>query len=131
MLADDTRGGATLPPVRRLAAAGVVFCAIALAACSERGEVQTPAQRGEQFYRNVCTTCHGIEPDQDGVIGPAIAGASLELIEAKVLRGVYPPGYQPKRNTKTMPPLPHLKQHVADLAAFLQAAPGATAADGS
>ena len=61
-------------------------------------------------------------PDQQGVIGPAVAGASRELLEAKVLRGAYPPGYAPKRNTKTMPPLPHLRDHIGDLAAYLQAA---------
>ena len=34
---------------------------------------------------------------EDGSVGPAVAGASRELIEAKVLRGEYPPGYTPKR----------------------------------
>ena len=101
---------------------------MAASACSERGETLTAEQRGEQLYRNVCTTCHGVTPDQPGVIGPAIAGASVELLEAKLLRGVYPPGYTPKRNTKTMPPLPHLAAHVADLAAYLQAAAGPSGA---
>jgi hypothetical protein len=64
------------------------------------------------------------------VIGPAIAGASFELLEAKLLRGAYPPGYSPKRNTKTMPPLPHLADHIADLAAYLQASAGPTGATG-
>jgi len=131
MLADDTDGSATLPAVRRWAAGGVALGVVGAAACSERSEVLTAEQRGEQIYRNVCTTCHGIEPDQPGVIGPAIAGASLELIEAKVLRGEYPPGYQPQRPSRTMPPLPHLADHIADLAAYLQAAAGATAVDGS
>jgi mono/diheme cytochrome c family protein len=131
MLADDTRRGATLPPVRRLAAAGVALGAIAAAACSERGEVMTAEQRGEQLYRNVCTTCHGVTPDLDGVIGPAIAGASRELLEAKLLHGAYPPGYSPKRNTRTMPPLPHLADHIDDLAAYLRAAAGPARTDGA
>lgn len=95
---------------------------LAAMACSERGEVLTAEQRGEQIYRNVCTTCHGITPDRAGVLGPAVAGASRELLEAKLLRGEYPPGYQPQRATKTMPPLPHLRDHIGDLAAYLQAA---------
>jgi len=75
---------------------------------------------GEEIYGNVCATCHGGDPSKDGTVGPAIAGSSLELIEAKVLRGEYPPGYTPKRNSKAMPPLPYLKDYIPDIAAFLQ-----------
>jgi mono/diheme cytochrome c family protein len=78
------------------------------------------ASAGEEIYGNVCATCHGGNPSEDGTVGPAIAGSSLELIEAKVLRGEYPPGYTPKRNSKAMPPLPYLKDFVPDIAAFLQ-----------
>ena len=68
-------------------------------ACSSSDEkALTPlAQEGEKIYQNVCIACHNGVPSQDGAIGPAIAGASRELIEAKVLRGEYPPGYAPKR----------------------------------
>jgi len=36
------------------------------------------------------------------------------------VKNEYPPGYQPKRNTKLMAPLPHLAATVPDLAAYLQ-----------
>ena len=39
-----------------------------------------------------------------------------------MVRGEYPPGYTPKRNTRAMPPLPYLEDYVADIAAYLQAA---------
>lgn len=120
--------------VKRLFAAAALT--LAAAACSGGEDAQTgsPAAdgaaaaktpdpaAGEEIYGNVCATCHGGSPTEAGTAGPAIAGSSLELVEAKVLRGEYPPGYTPKRNTKAMPPLPYLEDYVADIAAFLQAA---------
>ena len=59
---------------------------------------------------------------------PAIAGSSLELVTARVLHGSvnydksYPPGYSPKRPTRMMTPLPHLKPDIGDIAAYLQQA---------
>ena len=88
-------------------------------ACSDTRGPQTAVQRGERIYRSACTTCHALDPNEAGVLGPAIAGASLELLEAKVVRGKYPPGYTPERTTKQMPALPHLKDYIADLAAYL------------
>lgn len=102
--------------MRRL---GAGLIALAGLACSDAPDMQTPAQRGETLYRNVCTTCHAQDPTQDGVLGPPVAGASVELLEAKLVRGEYPPGYEPKRTTNQMPPLVHLKDYVGDLAAYL------------
>jgi len=94
---------------------------LALAACSGGdGQVETAAQRGKKIYDNVCTTCHAGNPAEDGTIGPAIAGSSEELIRAKVIHGDYPPGYTPKRASKNMAKLPHLKDYIGDLAAYLQ-----------
>ena len=64
------------------------------------------------------------DPTQDGAVGPAIAGSSLELLQAKVLRNEYPPGYEPKRTTSNMVPLPHVEKDLPSLAAFLAAADG-------
>lgn len=85
----------------------------------ENAEVETAETRGKRVYGNVCATCHGPNPAQDGVLGPAIAGASEELIRARVIEGGYPPGYTPKRNTKQMVPLPHLEPVIGDLVAYL------------
>ncbi len=83
--------------------------------------METAAHRGERIYENVCTVCHAADPSRDGAVGPAIAGASRELLEAKLLHGSYPAGYTPKRESALMPKLPHLKDYTADLAAYLQA----------
>jgi len=78
------------------------------------------AQRGRKIYENVCIACHNGDPTQPGSLGPQIAGASRELIEAKVLRGEYPPGYTPVRPGKTMPRYEYLAGRLGDVAAYLQ-----------
>jgi len=44
------------------------------------------------------------------------------LIEARVLRRAYPTGYQPKRQTHLMQPMPWMAAHIDDLTAYLNAA---------
>jgi mono/diheme cytochrome c family protein len=105
----------------RLRFLGLCFCF--LLACKAAGTEETAAQRGRKVYAMNCMACHNSDPTRDGVLGPAVAGASRELIEARVLRGEYPPGHTPKRATKTMPPLPHLGPAIDDLAAYLKAPP--------
>jgi len=61
-----------------------------------------------------------MDPRQDGALGPAVAGASYELIEARVMRGEYPEGYEPKRPSRVMIPLPHLERQLPELAAYLE-----------
>lgn len=80
------------------------------------------AARGREIYGNICSTCHGSSPTEAGTVGPAIAGSPPELVEAKVLRGEYPPGYTPKRGSRAMPPMPFLEDHLPDIVAYLQAA---------
>lgn len=76
--------------------------------------------KGRQVWLAQCVACHNTDPSKDGPVGPAVKGASLELLEARVLRGQYPPGYMPKRDTKAMPPRPDLAPRLADLAAYLR-----------
>jgi mono/diheme cytochrome c family protein len=100
---------------------GPALMAIAALACSgESEESGDPAvARGEKIYRNICLVCHNADPNQTGVLGPDIASANRELLEAKVLRGEYPAGYTPKRNTKQMPQFNYLEPNLDDIAAFL------------
>ena len=91
--------------------------ALGLAACAEDGG---PAGRGRYVYLAQCIACHNSDPSKDGPLGPAIKGSSRELLEARVLRGVYPPGYKPKRGTAIMQPMPHLAPNIPDLTAFLK-----------
>lgn len=81
---------------------------------------QTLIEQGRKTYIAHCISCHNINPRQDGALGPALAGSSLELLNVKVLTGEYPPGYKPRRETKAMAPLPMLKDKIEALHAFLQ-----------
>ncbi len=93
------------------------------AATQSGGETaQALAARGERLYRTHCIACHHLDPTRDGGLGPAVHGASLELLQAKVIRNEYPPGYNPKRDTQMMVPLPYLEADLPALAAYLQRA---------
>jgi mono/diheme cytochrome c family protein len=96
-----------------------VLIALVALSCSNAGDTQTAVQRGEMIYRNTCTVCHAQDPAQVGSLGPPVAGASATLLEAKVVRGEHPLGYEPKRTTNQMPRLAYLKDHIGDLAAYL------------
>jgi mono/diheme cytochrome c family protein len=76
-------------------------------------------EKGQKIFQLNCTSCHGSDPKNDGPIGPALAGSSLALIEARVMRAAYPEGYKPKRTTSTMVALPHLKNDIPALHAYL------------
>ena len=65
-----------------------------------------------------------MDPTKAGTLGPPVAGASRELVEARVMRAAYPPGYAPKRTTTLMQPLPDLVGAIDDLAAFLASTRG-------
>ena len=101
----------------RTGALVLLAAALGLAACAGDG---SPAGRGRQVYLAQCTACHNSDPSKNGPLGPAIKGSSRELLEARVLRGVYPPGYKPKRGTAIMQPMPQLASALDDLAAFLK-----------
>ncbi len=102
---------------RRLRLLAVLAGALILGACAENG---TPAEKGWQVYQAYCTSCHASNPARDGPVGPAVKGASRELLETRVLRGTYPPGYTPKRQSSVMQPMPNLAADIPDLAAFLR-----------
>ena len=78
------------------------------------------AAKGKAVFMANCIACHNMDPAKVGPIGPAIKGASKELLEAKVINNTYPAGFKPQRDTKIMPPLPHLKANLDDLAAYLK-----------
>ena len=93
--------------------------AIAVSGCSESG-LSPSAERGRQVYLAHCIACHNTDPGQPGPIGPPLKGASRALLEAKTLKGTYPPGYTPKRPTQIMVPLPVVAPDIAALADYLR-----------
>lgn len=76
---------------------------------------------GEQVYRVNCFVCHGVDPANDGPLGPSIEGSSRELLQIRLQKGGthYPPGYKPKRTTAVMPPMAYLLPQLDDLLAYL------------
>ena len=105
--------------LRRLAGA-LLIVATAAPGCSKSGPLDPAAERGRQIYLAQCIACHNADPSLPGAVGPELRGSSRDLLEAKLLKGTYPPGYTPKRPTKIMPPQPGLTPDIADLAAFLK-----------
>ena len=77
-------------------------------------------EAGRSVYNANCIACHSLDPTKDGALGPAVAGASLGLLEARVLRAEYPDAYEPKRATRVMIALPHLEPRLPELAAYLE-----------
>ena len=75
--------------------------------------------RGRRAYLSNCTACHNINPVEKGSLGPAIAGSSAALVEARVVYGKYPPGYSPKANSRLMVAMPYLRSHVEALSVYL------------
>lgn len=93
------------------------------AGCSHKPKpppLSEAAERGRLVYLGNCIACHNADPAKSGAVGPSVKGSSRDLIEARVTRAGYPPGYTPKRETKLMIPLPQLTEKVDDLAAYLQ-----------
>ena len=86
--------------------------------CSDEHETDLVA-RGARAYRANCVVCHNPDPTREGSLGPPIAGSSLELLEARILRAEYPPGYTPKKDSKLMPQIPGARTELEALAAFL------------
>ena len=97
----------------------VLLLAMALPLFAPVASAAGDAAKGKQVYMTTCIVCHNSDPSKDGALGPALKGSSQALIEARVMKAAYPPGYKPKRSTVIMPPYPHLKANIADLAAFL------------
>jgi len=90
-------------------------------ACSPPGD--NPVALGRQAYAANCTACHNADPTREGTVGPALAGSSLALVRARVLKAEYPPGYTPKRDSHLMPAQPFLASQVDDIAAYLDSFP--------
>ena len=95
--------------------------AVTLTACSETPAPSGPnAERGRQLYLAQCIACHNQNPALAGPLGPPVKGSSRDLLESKVLKGTYPPGYTPKRPSALMPTQPAVAGEIDNLTAFLK-----------
>jgi mono/diheme cytochrome c family protein len=97
---------------------------LALVSCTKNKMESKPldlASKGRTVYMSACIACHNGDPKQEGVLGPAVYGSSKELLAARILTATYPEGYKPKRPSKTMVALPHLKDDIDAIHAYLNA----------
>lgn len=98
--------------------------ALALTACKKdeapADPVKAAVDKGRTLYTLRCASCHNPgNPSQDGALGPAVAGSSRELLDARLNRAGYPDGYTPKRTTRLMQRLPHTPEELDALHAYL------------
>ena len=115
---------AARPFVRLTGAALALACAVQLfSACNKKTDPNADPKvtAGHGQYLAHCIACHNVNPVLDGSLGPALKGSALELLQARVLRGEYPAGYSPKRQTHIMVKLPLTEEDVAALHAYLNA----------
>ncbi len=80
--------------------------------------------KGKRLYLSNCIQCHNRDPNLKGSLGPEMVDAPLEVMTSKIMTGVYPqklpPGYVPKRKTKVMRKIPHLKNDIPAIYAWVQ-----------
>ena len=79
----------------------------------------TDIEKGRMVYFANCVSCHNNNPKKTGSIGPEVYGASIDVLAQKIVFGKYPENYSPKRISKIMPLMPHLKKEISNLHAFI------------
>ena len=79
----------------------------------------TDIEKGRMVYFANCVSCHNNNPKKPGSIGPEVYGASIDVLAQKIVFGKYPENYRPKRTSKIMPLMPHLKKEISNLHAFI------------
>jgi mono/diheme cytochrome c family protein len=85
---------------------------------------QATLDKGKRLYLSNCIQCHNKDPNLKGSLGPELVDASLEIVYAKVMTGVYPaklpPGFVPKRSSKVMRKIPKLEKDIPAIHAWIQ-----------
>ena len=115
----------------RLRTGLLTFAILGLMACKKSAPVAplSPEEsarvelvrKGKAAYMSYCSSCHNVNPSLMGALGPPLAEIPLATLESKVLYAKYPDGVQPRIPVKgVMPAMPHLKDEIAALHAFLQ-----------
>ncbi len=79
----------------------------------------TDIEKGRMVYFANCVSCHNNNPKKPGSIGPEVYGASIDVLTQKIVFGKYPENYSPKRTSKLMLLMPHLKKEISNLHAFI------------
>ncbi|TGL61067.1 c-type cytochrome [Leptospira sarikeiensis] len=87
--------------------------------CKESKPLSPEAEAGKGLYMASCIACHNTNPKLDGAVGPSVANSSYELLEAR-MRGEYPQGYTPKRQSAAMTRFNFTEAQLKSLEEFLK-----------
>ena len=101
----------------------ILIAAIFISGCSDKTSKKKHSEayyRGETIYRQVCISCHNIDPRKVGALAPEIAGAELEVVRSMIMTGKPPEGVNPKWPDREMAPLPNLEDKIPDIYEYLR-----------
>lgn len=84
---------------------------------------QIELQQGRRIYIITCTKCHNTNPHKPGGIGPDLYDTPLKVFESKVLNGIYPKDYKPKRRTRVMPKFKNLTNNIDAIYKYIRSIP--------
>ncbi|WP_367898186.1 cytochrome c [Leptospira sp. WS58.C1] len=116
------RGGSEKGGIHRLSFLSfllLLFFALIFSFCKESKPLSPEAEAGRGLYMANCIACHNANPKIDGAVGPSVANSSYELLEAR-MRGEYPPGYVPKRQSTAMTRFNFTEAQLKSLEEFLK-----------
>ncbi|EMJ99678.1 MULTISPECIES: cytochrome c [unclassified Leptospira] len=116
------RGGSEKGGIHRLSFLSfllLLFFALIFSFCKESKPLSPEAEAGRGLYMANCIACHNANPKLDGAVGPSVANSSYELLEAR-MRGEYPPGYLPKRQSTAMTRFNFTEAQLKSLEEFLK-----------
>lgn len=88
----------------------VILALLLVTGCTQPKQVDPLVQKGRAIYQAKCIVCHNADPQRAGAVGPEVKGASLELLQLRIQKGMYPQSYTPKRKTTLMAPLPDVSE---------------------
>lgn len=87
--------------------------------CKKEEALSPIATEGKGIYMANCIACHNVNPKLDGAVGPSVANSSYELLEAR-MKGEYPSGYAPKRQSQAMTRFTFTAEQLKALEEFLK-----------
>lgn len=85
----------------------------------EEANLSPAAAEGKGIYMANCIACHNVNPKLDGAVGPSVANSSYELLDFR-MKGEYPPGYVPKRQSQAMTRFSFTPEQLKALEEFLK-----------
>lgn len=98
------------------------FFIVSLPAC-KKSEAIIPLSslevKGKNIFIENCLNCHNPNIARPETIGPNIAGSSIEVVTARVLRAQYPEHYLFKRKSHLMPAFPQLEKDIPAIHAYV------------